>query len=160
MEKDVAPNATIKNFGFPNTCLASYPFWTVLLRPRQATLGSLILACKSSAGAFSEISSEAYVGLESVITDIESVLSTSFNYEKINYLMLMMIDPHVHFHVIPRYCDPRLFHGVAFLDPGWPNVPDLQYETELDELQRESLVVSLREKWPRREPMMKSGFRL
>ena len=36
--------------------------------------------------------------------------STSFcAYERINYLMLMMVDPHVHFHVIPRYSgEPRM----------------------------------------------------
>jgi diadenosine tetraphosphate (Ap4A) HIT family hydrolase len=30
----------------------------------------------------------------------------------------MMVDPHVHFHVIPRYDSPRTFGDVEFLDTG------------------------------------------
>ena len=33
-----------------------------------------------------------------------------------NYLMLMMVDPHVHFHVIPRYAAPQRFEDVDFPD--------------------------------------------
>lgn len=32
----------------------------------------------------------------------------------------MMIDPEVHFHVIPRYSKPVEFHGKTFVDSDWP----------------------------------------
>jgi len=35
--------------------------------------------------------------------EIESALGSFVQYQKLNYLMLMMVDPQVHFHVIPRY---------------------------------------------------------
>jgi len=39
--------------------------------------------------------------------------------------MLMMVDPNVHFHVIPRYSEPRRWNGVEFPDAGWPGPPQL-----------------------------------
>jgi diadenosine tetraphosphate (Ap4A) HIT family hydrolase len=39
---------------------------------------------------------------------------------KINYLMLMMVDPHVHFHVLPRYEGDRSHGGIEVVDAGWP----------------------------------------
>ena len=32
----------------------------------------------------------------------------------------MMVDPEVHFHVIPRYSKPVEFAGEVFVDPDWP----------------------------------------
>ncbi len=37
-------NETIQRFGYPATLVAEYEHWLVLLRPAQATLGSLVLA--------------------------------------------------------------------------------------------------------------------
>jgi diadenosine tetraphosphate (Ap4A) HIT family hydrolase len=39
--------------------------------------------------------------------------------------MLMMVDPNVHFHVIPRYSGTRRFDGIEFPDAGWPGPPQL-----------------------------------
>ena len=49
------------------------------------------------------------------------------DYERINYLMLMMVDPNVHFHVIPRYSGARVVRTAStFADAGWPGPPDLE----------------------------------
>lgn len=144
-----AANETIAKFGYPGSLLAEYEHWVVLLRPQQVTLGSAILACKEPVTAFSEISAAAFAGLKAVTRDIESALGTAFGYDKINYLMLMMVDPHVHFHVIPRYAAVRDFAGVSFADAGWPAVPDLSAVTELEESQRTQLTALLRDTWTR-----------
>ena len=39
--------------------------------------------------------------------------------------MLMMVDPNVHFHVIPRYSEARHWSGIEFPDAGWPGAPQL-----------------------------------
>ena len=46
--------------------------------------------------------------------------------------MLMMVDPNVHFHVIPRYAEPRSWNEIAFADAGWPGPPRLDRSIELD----------------------------
>src|SRR6187402_2869398 len=96
-------NATIEKFGYPATLIRDYRHWVVLLRPAQPTLGSLVLAAKSDATAFGALPAEAHAELATITAEIETALAAAIGYQKLNYLMLMMVDPHVHFHVIPRY---------------------------------------------------------
>jgi diadenosine tetraphosphate (Ap4A) HIT family hydrolase len=56
---------------------------------------------------------------------IERAPASVVDYERINYLMLMMVDPNVHFHVIPRYSKARHWKGLEFPDVGWPGPPQL-----------------------------------
>lgn len=148
MSTPEAPNATIAAFGYPGSLIADYRHWVVLLRPQQVTLGSLILACTGPATAFSDIGREAFGELATAIGDVERVLGAAFAYDKINYLMLMMVDPHVHFHVLPRYREARSFVGIAFTDAGWPAAPDLKAVNQIAEAQRAELVGHLRAGWP------------
>jgi len=142
-------NATLAKFGDPETRLADYTHWRVLLRPAQPTLGSLILGAKSEARAFSALPNEAYAELGLATREIETVLSDFVKYERINYLLLMMVDPHVHFHVIPRYQASREFGTVSLPDKGWPGPPDLASAVTLDIPQRASLAEALRTRWDR-----------
>src|SRR4051794_35128697 len=125
-------NPTTVKFGFPATLLRELDHWLILLRPAQVTLGSLVLAAKSDATAYSALPREAFTELGEAIGLIERALTASTRFEKINYLMLMMMDPNVHFHVIPRYSEPRQWDGVEFADAGWPGAPQLANAVELD----------------------------
>jgi diadenosine tetraphosphate (Ap4A) HIT family hydrolase len=118
-------NATEKKFGDPGTRIAQTSHWTVLLRPKQPTLGSLVLIAREPVRAFSDLSPEAFADLRSTIRRVESCLREVIAYERINYLMLMMVDPDVHFHVIPRYQGTRMHAGREYPDAGWPGPPAL-----------------------------------
>ena len=120
-----AANATILKFGYPDSLIAEYPDWIILLRPQQVTAGALVLAHRGDATAFSDLPAAAFAGLAQVTRDIEQNLKALVQYERINYLMLMMVDPHVHFHVIPRYAGNRAIAGIQVTDHGWPRTPDL-----------------------------------
>lgn len=130
-------NATIEKFGWPATLVAEFAQWVVLARPAQPTLGSLVLAAKSDATAFGALDPAAHAELAEVSVAIETALAKAVGYAKLNYLMLMMVDPHVHFHVIPRYEGarewPRGETGAReFVDIGWPKVPDLGHAVTLE----------------------------
>jgi diadenosine tetraphosphate (Ap4A) HIT family hydrolase len=125
-------NPTIAKFGWPATLIAEFTHWVVLLRPAQPTLGSLILAAKSDATAFGDLPADAHAELKTVTATVEAALTKAVDYAKINYLMLMMVDPHVHFHVIPRYEGERSAAGVTVTDAGWPGQPDLGTAVKLD----------------------------
>lgn len=142
-------NETIAKFGYPATLIAEYAHWVVLLRPAQLTVGSLVLAAKSSAGAFGSLPAAFHAELAQVTTDIERALKAAIDYERLNYLMLMMVDPHVHFHVIPRYQGMRNFGTLSIQDKGWPGPPDLASATALDPAQRVSIAEALRTRWDR-----------
>ena len=137
-------NVTIEKFGWPATLIAEFDHWLALLRPAQPTLGSLVLAAKSDATAFAGLPGEAHAELKRVTGAIEAALARFTGYARLNYLMLMMVDPHVHFHVIPRYEGAREWGGVAFPDAGWPAVPQLGEAVKLEPAQREALVAELK----------------
>ena len=118
-------NETMRKFGYPDSLIREYEHWVVLLRPAQVTLGSLILAAKGEATAFGALPPGAHAELAPVTKEIEATLLAETGYEKINYIMLMMVDPHVHFHVLPRYSGSKSFAGLELNDAGWPGPPDL-----------------------------------
>ena len=138
----------MNKFGYPDSLIRDYDRWVVLLRPQQATLGALVLACKDEAEAFSDISSAAFAELQQIVSDIEAGLSNFRPYQKINYLMLMMVDRDVHFHVLPRYEATQDFEGTAYPDAGWPAVPDLACGVLPDAAERAALVAALKSAWP------------
>ena len=125
-------NATIAKFGYPATLLREYRHWVLLLRPAQVTAGSMILAAKSDATAYGNLPQAAFTEQAAAVADIERLLKNAINPDKINYLMLMMVDLHVHFHIIPRYQGSRSIAGLVLTDHGWPGPPDLKSAVELD----------------------------
>ncbi len=140
-------NQTMEKFGYPATLVREFDHWCVLLRPAQATLGALVLVCKEGAQAFPDISNAAFAELAIATRQIETALTAFRPYEKINYLMLMMVDPEVHFHVLPRYAESQMFEGTEFPDAGWPAVPDLSSAVQPDEVFRTRLIAALQAVW-------------
>lgn len=125
-------NVTIEKFGHPATLVKELEHWVILARPAQPTLGSLVLAAKSDATAFGDLPAEAHAELKQATAAIEATLAGAVGYARLNYLMLMMVDPNVHFHVIPRYEGAREWNGREFVDVGWPKVPDLGHAVALE----------------------------
>jgi len=140
-------NQTAVRFGYPDTLIREYDHWLVLLREPQATLGSLILCEKSDATRFSVISPVSFEEMSVVVGDIENALQAAFSYDKINYLMLMMVDPNVHFHVIPRYAETPSACGLSIPDPGWPVVPQLGVAQDITPAERDALRSHILEHW-------------
>ncbi len=140
-------NATMRKFGAPQTIIRSFECWSVMLRPAQATLGALVLAAHEPAKAFSELSPAVFAELHDATNRIECALTKAFQYDKINYLMLMMVDPDVHFHVIPRYAQPKCFEGKEFSDAGWPVFPQLGDVNETDAEFNQLIIDHIRSCW-------------
>lgn len=137
----------MRKFGAPATSIRSYRYWNVMLRPAQVTLGSLVLAAYGPARALSELSRESFVELAEVIADIERALKRAFRYDKINYLLFMMVDPDVHFHVIPRYAAERTFAATEFRDHAWPGVPDMAGSIPVDDATFGQILGHIRDCW-------------
>lgn len=142
-------NPTIDKFGFPATLIREFDHWLVLLRPAQPTLGALVLAAKSDATAFSDLPAPAFAELHDAVGAIERGLAAFRPFERINYLMLMMVDPNVHFHVIPRYEGRRSAGGISIPDTGWPKPPVLGEAKALGEGEIDDLARWLKKLWPK-----------
>lgn len=141
------PNQTLVAFGYPNSCLAQSHHWAVLLRPRQLTPGSLVVASLSEATAFGALPDGAHADLKTITARTEAMLQTVTGYERINWLMLMMVDPHVHFHVFPRFPGARTVAGTTWVDADWPGPPTLAKAEAPSEAIRDHLFATLKSAW-------------
>jgi diadenosine tetraphosphate (Ap4A) HIT family hydrolase len=113
--------------------IKEFEHWVVLFRDKQVTIGSLIIMSKElDKTSLGSISGAAWEEFGRVTAFVEQTLSTVFGAEKFNYLALMMYDPEVHFHVIPRYSTPVNFNGREYIDPDWPNATQ-RIAMDLDE---------------------------
>jgi len=99
--------------------------WSVLVRKGQVTIGTLVLAANRNFISAAELTPEELAEFPVVVGRLEGALQQAFAFDKINYLCLMMVDRHYHFHVIPRYETPREFDGVEYTDENWPRFPNL-----------------------------------
>ncbi|WP_342746948.1 adenylyltransferase/cytidyltransferase family protein [Labilibaculum filiforme] len=116
---------TLTRFSYPQSLIKEYKHWLLLLRTEQVTLGAMVLICKEEETSFHSISSEAMLELSVVTKEIEIGINRTFGNQKINYLMLMMVDPEVHFHVIPRYENAVNYNSQVFTDKSWPKPVDI-----------------------------------
>ena len=123
----------LKKFGYPESLIKEYDNWYLLLRTKQITLGSLVLMCKDPVGEYSRISNDSWREFPGIVKEIESQLSKLFSYDKINYIMLMMVDKIVHYHILPRYKEYQTFERVDFYDYSWPGPPDFSRRNELSD---------------------------
>jgi len=61
--------------------------------------------------------------------------------------MLMMVDPDVHFHVLPRYAKERNYEGLRFEDKSWPGPPDITATNEFPAEVKQALITELRSRF-------------
>jgi diadenosine tetraphosphate (Ap4A) HIT family hydrolase len=113
----------------------------------QPTYGALVLVCKEEAAAFSDLSVSAFTDMKRAVDGIEALLRHTVAFERINYLMLMMVDPDVHFHVLPRYNGERIYGGRSFVDAGWPGQPALASHVALSEDEAAALAAEFSALW-------------
>jgi len=139
-------NKTLKKFGYPKSLLKEFDNWYLLFRLEQVTLGSLILITKNNETSLSSISDSGFNEFSKVIKIIENVLDDTFAFKKINYLMYMMVDPEVHYHIIPRYSEQKYFKDTLFEDKGWPGLPALSEPNMIDKKLQKKIITYLRDK--------------
>lgn len=100
-------------------------FWVWSLRPAQGTVGAGVLSLKRECPVLSEVTEQEFKDLEKMIKKIEQTLAETFQYDVMNYLMLMMVDKHVHYHVFPRYEGIVKLGDHVYSDNNWPKPPEL-----------------------------------
>lgn len=105
--------------------IAQTTSWSWSVRPGQPTLGSGVVSLNRPALQLSDVTTEEMAELSGLISILESTVKKCFDYNIMNYLMLMMVDHHVHYHVIPRYDSDRNFADLLWNDNGWPALPAL-----------------------------------
>lgn len=127
-------------FGLVDNQLVTNNDWTVLLRPKQVTIGSCVLIANRHVESVAELKDTEATSFVEIVAQLEILLKRKLEYDRINYLALMMKDPHLHFHVIPRYESDRIIAGHSYKDETWPKPPNMSVSigdaSLLDELRK------------------------
>lgn len=144
---------TLEKFGYPESLVGTHGKWHVLMRPGQVTLGSLVLICNEQVESLGDISPRASSELREVSGAIERVLASVLAPDKLNYLALMMVDPEVHFHVLPRHAAPVELGGAVFEDVFWPGPAEITSALEITASVRAELLERLRAAWVKDLPV-------
>jgi diadenosine tetraphosphate (Ap4A) HIT family hydrolase len=97
--------------------------WTLSVRPGQLTLGSMIISSDEGHLDFSELDADTSAGLADAFALAERLAKDQFEAVRVNLVCLMMKDPIVHFHVVPRYHAPVERYGRTWEDKDWPGPP-------------------------------------
>ena len=98
-------------------------FWYLFLADRQDYLGRCILVCKRHCAGIAELSEDEWLSLKEVMTGAENLLKSVLKADAFNWTCLMNNayksenpNPHIHFHLRPRYSKPVNIGGIQFVD--------------------------------------------
>jgi diadenosine tetraphosphate (Ap4A) HIT family hydrolase len=117
---------SVERFTRDENKIAETEHWALYVRDPQVTLGSCVVALKRHCPTLGEMTTEETADFAKMTKLTESALRKAFGFEQINWLALMMVDHHVHFHVIPRYSEQKEFAGITWIDQDWPVAIDVK----------------------------------
>jgi len=114
----------LEKFSVADNLLVRSQYWTVILRPKQITLGALVLIPNSPIDDFDAVAADEAADLFTVVARCQAVLREVFNADRFNLIAAMMKDHFVHFHLTPRYESDRHLAGMTWVDRDWPSLID------------------------------------
>lgn len=106
----------------PSTVVEEGADWTLAVNRNQCLLGKVMLVARREVAAVDELSTQEWSSLHVQIGRVRAALDQLFAPDQLNYAFLMNQDAQVHLHVVPRYREPRRWHGLVFEDPHFGKV--------------------------------------
>ncbi len=119
-------------------------FWTLVLNDNQATLGRVFFALNRHETDIAQLTDAEVLSLWAFVRETKAALVSLFAPDHFNYMLLMNLTPHVHFHLFPRYAAPREFHGQVFADSRYGDHYDPAESRRLDAGAEAELIAALR----------------
>lgn len=99
-------------------------YWFILLAPGQKNLGTCVIALKRLERDLAGLTGDEWQEFGEIVGKLEYALKSAFNVTMFNWGCLMNSsylqdppNPHVHWHLIPRYKEQVEFAGITFEDP-------------------------------------------
>jgi len=120
--------------------LAEDDHWIVALNENQAMLGRVYLVLKRHETDVAALTAPEQSSLWKWIAAVKSALDATFAPDHYNYMFLMNVVGHAHFHIYPRYKTARTFAGVDFTDDQWGDHYDPAAARRLDTSVQNALV--------------------
>ena len=127
-------------------------FWSVFLSDEQDYIGRCILVLKRHCGSISELTDEEWEELRRLIRKVETCLKTVLGATLCNWSCLMNSfykesepDPHLHIHVRPRYAEPVIVNGTAYIDREFGHHYTLNKNRSISAEDKEEVFARLKE---------------
>lgn len=117
--------------------------WTLVLNDNQATLGRVFFALNRHETDVATLTDAEVLSLWTFVRETKAALSALFAPNHLNYLFLMNLTPHVHFHIFPRYAALREFAGQTFTDSRYGDHYDPAESRALSADAEEQLITAL-----------------
>ncbi len=119
-------------------------FWTLVLNENQATLGRVFFALNRHETDIAALTDAEVLSLWAFVRETKAALAALFAPDHFNFMFLMNLTPHVHFHIFPRYASSREFAGQGFLDSRYGDHYDPAESRALDASTEAALIIALR----------------
>ena len=119
-------------------------FWTLVLNENQATLGRVFFALNRHETDIARLTDPEVLSLWAFVRETKAALVFLFAPDHFNYMLLMNLTPHVHFHIFPRYAQSREFAGQTFSDSRYGDHYDPAESRALDAGAEAELIADLR----------------
>ena len=121
-------------------------YWSLTLAQDQAYLGRAFLTARRHVASLNELTDDEWAGLRTIIKAYEQVITDIFDAQLFNWTCLMnnafkaeTPQPHVHWHVRPRYDHPVDAIGRTFHDPNFAH----HYDSKQTDVLNQSSIAKL-----------------
>jgi diadenosine tetraphosphate (Ap4A) HIT family hydrolase len=101
-------------------------FWSVFLNLKQVHLGRAAIVLKRNCGDLAEVTDEEMLDFLALVRKAEAVYRKTLNTTMFNWSCSMNDayqeqppNPHVHWHLVPRYETPARFSGKSYPDTNF-----------------------------------------
>ncbi|HEU4914008.1 MAG TPA: HIT family protein [Candidatus Saccharimonadales bacterium] len=128
-------------------------YWRVILSYDQAYVGRLFIPLRVHKGSLGELTDEEWSDFKEIVRKVEQANAKVFGGRPFNWLCMMNdafkqipANPHVHWHMLPRYDHDIEINGQIFTDPDygrhydkgrWMRVTDELAQAIIDRLKPE-----------------------
>lgn len=140
-------NRAIEQQGGERNTIAKRGAWDVLLCAQQLTAGCLALIPRDHAEGFATLEGAVMSQLPELMMRVQQMLDRTLRPDDVTVLLNTHAQDGVFVHVIPRFSSPRQYAGIAFNDPGWPQLPDMNHMHPMDAARREGMMQVLQQAW-------------
>ncbi|OGB74126.1 hypothetical protein A2V68_02210 [candidate division Kazan bacterium RBG_13_50_9] len=100
--------------------IKEYRYWNLFLNENQSYLGRCVLMLEREGANFLvDTTQEERDELFQILGEWQEALTELWHPDWWNYAQLGNVTPQLHFHLVPRYKEPREFGGEKFVDEKW-----------------------------------------
>ncbi len=104
------------DFDNESLIIKEYDYWKLSVAESQILLGWTHASLKRHIHFFEELKDEELLELRSIVNDIKRALRKTFKPDWFNIMQLGNMTKRLHFQLVPRYKEKRVFAGRVFID--------------------------------------------